>query len=72
MPDATAAISVWTPTRAMGELAWAAIDGRAWRLQDLGALGAWTLAAAALVAVAQMRQRRALLPANPLQSLKSA
>jgi ABC-2 type transport system permease protein len=71
MPDAINAISVWTPTRAMGELAWATIDGRAWRLQDLGSLGAWTLAAAAMITIAQMRQRRALLPAKPLQSLKS-
>lgn len=33
--------------------------------------GAWTLAAAGMITVAQMRQRRAILPANPLQSLKS-
>ena len=71
MPGAINAISVWTPTRAMNELAWAAIEGRAWAAQDLGLLAAWTLAAAALVSVAQMRQRRALLPAKPLQSLKN-
>lgn len=71
MPDAINAISVWTPTRAMGELAWAAIDDRAFAVWDLGLLGAWTVAALLIVAVAQMRQRRALLPANPLQSLKN-
>jgi ABC-2 type transport system permease protein len=71
MPDAINAISVWTPTRAMGELAWAAIDGRAWRVQDLGLLGAWTAAAAGLIAVAQIRQGRALWPANRPQSLKN-
>lgn len=60
MPDVINAISVWTPTRAMGELAWAAIEGRAWARQDLGLLAACTLAAAAVARVAQMRQRRAL------------
>ena len=72
MPDVINAISVWTPTRAMGELAWATIDGRAFAPRDLGLLAVWTVAAAVVIAVAQMRQRRALLPAKPLQSLKSA
>lgn len=56
MPGPINAISVWTPTRAMGELAWAAIEGRAWGWQDLGLLAAWTLAAAAVVVVAQGHQ----------------
>lgn len=58
MPAAINAISVWTPTRAMGELAWASIEGRAFGAGDLGLLVLWTLAAAAVAGVAQMRQHR--------------
>jgi ABC-2 type transport system permease protein len=72
MPATINAISEWTPTRAMGELAWAAIEGRAWTLQDLGLLAAWTLAAAALVGVAQIRQRRTFWPAQSGQASRNS
>ncbi|MDP5347383.1 MAG: ABC transporter permease [Paracoccaceae bacterium] len=58
MPAAINAISEWTPTRAMGELAWAAMEGRAWSLQDLGLLAAWTLAAAAMTGLTTRPLRR--------------
>ena len=60
MPATINAISAWTPTRAMGELAWAAIEGRAWNLQDLGLLAAWTLAAAAMTCLTRLPRRRGL------------
>lgn len=72
MPAAINAISAWTPTRAMGELAWAAIEGRAWAAQDLGLLGAWTVAAVALAGVAHVRQGRAPWPAKPGQALRNS
>ncbi|WP_370402081.1 ABC transporter permease [Sulfitobacter sp. JB4-11] len=53
MPAAINAISQWTPTRAMGELSWAAINGTAWDAGYLSLLLGWTLAAAAVVIVAQ-------------------
>lgn len=62
MPEAINALSVWMPTRAMGELAWAAIEGRPFAPRDLGLLAAWTLAAAALTRATQMRHRRPRLP----------
>ena len=58
LPDAVAAISVWTPTRAMGELAWAALDGRALPLRYLAMLAGWTAIAAAVTWAAQARHAR--------------
>jgi len=60
LPAAVNAISVLTPTRAMGELAWAALDGRALPGWYLGVLAAWTLAAAGVTWLAQARHRRAV------------
>ncbi|TNJ39150.1 ABC transporter permease [Phaeobacter sp. B1627] len=51
MPAPIAAISEWTPTRAMGELAWAAINDTAWKPQQLFTLMGWTLFAAAVIFV---------------------
>lgn len=59
LPDAVAALSVWTPTRAMAELAWAALDGRALPLRYLGVLAFWTVLAAGISATALARQNRA-------------
>jgi len=59
LPDMVAAVSVWTPTRAMGELAWAALDGRALPGRFVAVLAAWTLAAAVVTWLAQARHRRA-------------
>ena len=59
LPDAVAAFSVWTPTRAMAELAWAALDGRAIPLRYLGVLTFWTALAAGISATALARQNRA-------------
>ncbi|MEL7463409.1 MAG: ABC transporter permease [Pseudomonadota bacterium] len=59
MPEVIAAISEWTPTRAMGELAWAAVEARAWEVDHLILLLAWALAAGALAAAAQRRTRPA-------------
>lgn len=59
LPAGVAAISVWTPTRALGELAWAAVDGRAWPGRSLLVLAAWALAALAILAVSQRRHRQA-------------
>lgn len=58
LPEAVAAISVWTPTRAMGELAWAALDGRSLPLRYLAVLSGWTVVAAAITWLAQSRHRR--------------
>lgn len=60
LPGAIAALSVWTPTRAMGEIAWAALDGRALSARYLAVLGAWALAGALVTWAAQHRHRRAL------------
>ncbi|MFD1196360.1 ABC transporter permease [Seohaeicola saemankumensis] len=60
MPATIHAISTWTPTRAMGELAWAAIEGRAWTPQDLGLLATWTLAATAMTGLTRLPRRRGL------------
>lgn len=59
LPEVVAAISVWTPTRAMAELSWAALDGRALPLRYLALLAVWTLLAAGVTALAQGRSRRA-------------
>lgn len=58
LPETVAAISVWTPTRAMGELAWAALDGRALPLRYLLVLAGWTALAAAITWWAQTRHRK--------------
>lgn len=60
LPSGVAAISVWTPTRAMGELAWAAVDGRAWSGRYVAVLAGWTLLALGATAFAEARRRRAL------------
>lgn len=60
MPGAVAALSVWTPTRAMGEIAWAAMDGRALPWRYLVLLAGWTALATGVTALAQARNRRAL------------
>jgi ABC-2 type transport system permease protein len=60
LPEVVGAISVWTPTRAMGELAWAALDGRALPERYLLILAGWTMLAAATTWAAQRRNHRAL------------
>jgi ABC-2 type transport system permease protein len=60
MPETINAISNWTPTRAMGELSWAAINETTWEAHHLLLLLAWTMAAAAVAGVAQMRHQRFL------------
>ncbi|MFV1530324.1 MULTISPECIES: ABC transporter permease [unclassified Phaeobacter] len=60
MPRTIDAISNWMPTRAMGELSWAAINGTTWEGRHLLLLLAWTIAAATLAGLAQMRHRRYL------------
>lgn len=55
LPDVVAAVSVWTPTRAMGELAWAAVDGRSLPLRFVAVLSAWTALAAGITWAAQTR-----------------
>ena len=57
MPATINAISQWTPTRAMGELSWAAIEGRPWGMDYIFLLASWTLAAGLLASIAQHRQR---------------
>lgn len=58
MPAALSAISEWTPTRAMGELGWAAIDGTGWDNGYLFLLFAWTVIAAIVVIIAQKGLRK--------------
>lgn len=53
MPTPIAAISEWTPTRAMGELAWAAINGTAWEPQQMIILLGWSLIAVAVIFVSR-------------------
>jgi len=60
LPSAIEALSVWMPTRAMGEIAWAAVDGRNLPSRYLMVLACWTLAAALITWGAQLRHRRAL------------
>lgn len=57
LPAAIEAISPYTPTRAMGELGWAALEGRAVEGWYLASLTLWTLAAMALAAIAHDRNR---------------
>lgn len=57
MPTTIAAISEWTPTRAMGELGWAAINGTAWEPPHMVLLLAWTLAVAAAVCSVRLLHR---------------
>lgn len=59
MPAPVNAISVWTPTRAMGELGWAAVKGAPWDMGYVALLIGWTLAAGGVAALAQARLRRA-------------
>ena len=58
LPEGVNALSVWTPTRAMAELAWAALDGRTLPQRYLATLAAWTLIAAAVTWLAQTRHRK--------------
>ena len=60
MPQAIDAISQWTPTRAMGELSWAAVSGLSWDRHDLLLLAAWTLAACGVASLAGIRNRGSL------------
>lgn len=60
MPATIEAISRWTPTRAMGELGWAAIHGNSWPLRYVLVLAGWTLIALAVAGFAQARNRKAL------------
>ena len=53
MPATINAISEWTPTRAMGELGWAAVTGAGWDPGYLLLLLVWTIAAIIVVIVAQ-------------------
>lgn len=59
-PTAIRAISEWTPTRAMGEMAWAAIDGRVVPNVYWAVLTGWTVLAAAITWGAQRRHAKAL------------
>ncbi|MGH1354497.1 MAG: ABC transporter permease [Thalassovita sp.] len=58
MPAAVALISEWTPTRAMGELGWAAINGTAWELKQLSILMGWSLLAIAVIFVSRVYSKR--------------
>ena len=58
LPETVSAISVWTPTRAMAELAWAALDGRALPQRYLSLLAGWTAIAVAITWWAQTRHRK--------------
>jgi len=60
LPSGIAALSVWTPTRAMGEIAWAAMDGRALPARFLLVLAGWTALAGGVTWLAQRRNSRAL------------
>ena len=57
MPPLVNAVSEWAPTRAMGELAWSAVNGTPWMLNHVSIFLAWSAAAASLVIVAQLRLR---------------
>lgn len=60
LPRAIDTISHYTPTRAMGELAWAALDGRAVPSEFVVMLLVWTLVSGAVTALAQRRHAKAL------------
>ncbi len=58
LPAAVAGISIWTPTRQMGELAWSAISGQPLETRTTLLLGAYTLGFALLVWVLARRDTR--------------
>ena len=58
MPAAINAISEWMPTRAMGELGWAAVTGAPFNGGYALSLMVWTLVAVAVIQVAQRAPRR--------------
>lgn len=58
MPAPIATISEWTPTRAMGELGWAAITGAPWDPRHIFLLLGWTALAAAVIALARRLAKR--------------
>ena len=58
LPDPIAAMSQWTPTRAMGELAWAAIQGTAWQPRHIGLLLGWMAIASAVIVVSHWGKNR--------------
>mgnify|MGYP000855156405 CR=1 FL=1 len=60
LPSGINALSVWTPTRAMGEIAWAAMDGRAIPTRFLAVVLGWALLSGAITWLAQRRNARAL------------
>jgi len=55
MPTAVNAVSEWMPTRAMGELSWAAVNSAPVEARYLVLLGIWTGAALLLILFAQRR-----------------
>ena len=58
LPAQINAISQWTPTRHMGEVAWAAVDGRALPADSLTALLGFTIAFVALTWIAYHRDKQ--------------
>jgi len=58
MPEAIAAISEWMPSRAMGELGWAAVSSRPVDPSYVTLLAAWTVIAVALAAAAHLKRQR--------------
>ena len=58
MPAPIAAISEWTPTRAMGELSWAAINGKAWEPRQIIILLGWSLLAMVVIYVSRGHSKR--------------
>ena len=58
LPPAVNVISQWTPTRAMGELGWAAIAGTRWDSGYLAVLLGWMVISVAAVVVAHARRGR--------------
>lgn len=53
LPKGIAEVSVWVPTRAMGELGWAAVNGAPWEPRFVLVLLLWTAAAAVMAGIAQ-------------------
>lgn len=58
LPSAVNVVSQWTPTRAMGELGWAAIAGTKWDPGHLAVLAGWTVISVAVAVVAHARHKR--------------
>lgn len=58
LPPQIEAISQWTPTRHMGEVAWAAVDGRMPPMQSVMALFAFTIGFVVLTWIAYSRDRQ--------------